>query len=152
MMINNQQEKEAVEGSEGKKYTTRRKRRNIKQQPAYVTCPICHIGYKCDICSDVLVEGVKDGMTRVLLNPTCGHKFLVFIDNNLRVRATERVDHEAKISEVADVEFLQQHLKELQEEHKQASGSNYNEAFELMKKIKKVKKQIASLKNNLVVK
>ena len=124
----------------------------ISAHPAYVSCPTCHVPYKVHFSTSVF-ENVEDGLARVLLTPPCNHKFLVFVDNNLRTRSIERIDHEGLVCEHADTAFLEKHIKQLEEQHsKLANEKEYNEAFELMQQIKSAKKELESLKNKIVVK
>ncbi|NMC03874.1 MAG: hypothetical protein GYA24_01620 [Candidatus Lokiarchaeota archaeon] len=125
----------------------------ISSRPVYVSCPICHVGYKCHFETDI-VDGVADGIARVLMTPPCGHKFVIFVDCNLRARAIERVDHEGVVCEHADTIFLENHIRALEEKHHQLARAenSYNEAFELMQQIKKAKKELEALKSKIVVK
>jgi len=124
----------------------------ISSRPAYISCPVCHAAYKCHFSTSV-IEKVTDGMARILVKGPCEHKFLVFVDSNLRVRSIERIDHEGVVCEHADTEFLERHIKQLEERHAQmAKDKEYNEAFELMQQIKSAKKELEALKNKIVVK
>ncbi len=122
-------------------------------RPAYISCPVCHVGYKCQFSSSMLAN-VDDGIARVLLTPPCNHQLLVFVDGNLRSRGIERIDHTGLVCEHADTVFLENHLKALEEKHAQMARSEngYNDAFDLMQQIKKVKKELDQLKNKIVVK
>lgn len=118
----------------------------ISTHPAYLSCPICHAAYKVHFSTSVF-ENVGDGLARVLVTPPCNHKFLVFVDNNLRIRGIERIDHEGSACEHADTTFLENHIKQLEEQHtKLARSKEYNIAFELMKQIKSAKKELEILK------
>ena len=124
----------------------------ISTHPAYVSCPVCHTAYKVHFSTSVF-ENVDDGIARLLVMPPCNHKFLVFVDSNLRTRGVERIDHEGVVCEHADTEFLEKHIKQLEDQHsKLARDKEYNEAFDLMQQIKSAKKELASLKNKIVVK
>ncbi len=125
----------------------------ISSRPVYVSCPVCHAGYKCHFGIDI-AEGVEGGIARVLLAPPCGHKFVIFVDGNLRARGIERIDHEGLVCEHADTVFLEGHIKALEEKHHvlARAENGYNEAFELMQQIKKAKKELDALKNKIVVK
>jgi hypothetical protein len=113
---------------------------------------VCHTAYKCHFSSGIL-EGIADGLARVLMTPPCGHKFIVFVENNLRARSIERVDRDGVVCEHADTEFLEKHIKQLEEHHAQlARDKEYNEAFELMQQIKSAKKELVTLKNKIVIK
>ncbi|MBN2152613.1 MAG: hypothetical protein JW839_14260 [Candidatus Lokiarchaeota archaeon] len=120
---------------------------------AYIPCPVCHVGYKVQFSSTMLAN-VDDGIARVLLMPPCNHQLLVFVDNNLRSRGIERIDHAGLVCEHADTVFLENHLKSLEEKHVQLARSenSYNEAFDLMQQIKKIKKELNALRNKIVVK
>ncbi len=122
-------------------------------RPAYISCPVCHVGYKVQFSSTML-DNIEDGIARVLLMPPCSHQLLVFVDGNLRCRGIERIDHSGLVCEHADTVFLETHLKSLEEKHTQLARTenSYNEAFELMQQIKKVKKELSELKNKIVVK
>ncbi|NMC03873.1 MAG: hypothetical protein GYA24_01615 [Candidatus Lokiarchaeota archaeon] len=122
-------------------------------RPAYISCPVCHVGYKCSFSASML-DNIEDGIARVLLVPPCNHQMLVFVDSNLRTRAIERIDHTGLVCEHADTMFLENHLKTLEEKHAQLARSenSYNEAFEIMQQIKKVKKELDVLKNKIVIK
>jgi hypothetical protein len=125
----------------------------ISSRPVFVSCPVCHAAYKCHFGTDI-ADGVEDGIARVLMTPPCGHKFVVFVDGNLRARSVERVDHEGIVCEHADTTFLENHIKELEEKHHVLARTEncYNEAFELMQQIKKDKKELEALRNKIVVK
>lgn len=124
----------------------------VSTHPAYVSCPICHTAYKVHFSTSV-IENVEDGLARLLVTPPCNHKFLVFVDSNLRTRGVERIDHEGLVCEHADTAFLEKHIKLLEEQHaKLAKDKDYNEAFEIMQQIKSAKKELDSLKNKIVVK
>jgi len=120
----------------------------ISSRPVYVSCPVCHAGYKCHFGTDI-AEGVEDGIARVLLAPPCGHKLVIFVDGNLRARGIERIDHDGLICEHADTVFLENHIKALEEKHHALAKTEngYNEAFELMQQIKKAKKELEILRN-----
>jgi hypothetical protein len=122
-------------------------------RPAFISCPVCHVAYKVQFSSTMLVN-VEDGIARVLLMPPCSHQLLVFVDSNLRSRGIERIDHAGVVCEHADTVFLENHLKALEEKHAQLARSenSYNEAFELMQQVKKVKKELDQVKNRIVVK
>jgi len=122
-------------------------------RPAYISCPVCHVGYKVQFYSTML-DNIEDGIARILLMPPCNHQLLIFVDGNLRCRGVERIDHSGLVCEHADTIFLETHLKSLEEKHSQLARSenSYNEAFDLMQQIKKVKKQLEALKNKIVVK
>ncbi len=122
-------------------------------RPAYISCPVCHVGYKCQFSSSML-ENVDDGIARILLTPPCNHQLLVFVDGNLRSRGIERIDHTGLVCEHADTVFLENHLKALEEKHAQMARleNGYNEAFDLMQQVKKIKKELDQLKNKIVVK
>ncbi len=125
----------------------------ISSHPIFVSCPVCHAAYKCHFGTDI-TDGVEDGIARVLMTPPCGHKFVVFVDGNLRARGIERVDHEGVICEHADTTFLECQIKAMEEKHQELARTenSYNEAFELMQQIKKAKKELDVLKNKIVVK
>jgi hypothetical protein len=125
----------------------------ISSRPVYVSCPVCHAGYKCHFGTDI-IDGVADGIARVLMTPPCGHKFVIFVDGNLRARGIERVDHEGLVCEHADTMFLENHIRALEEKHHllARTENGYNEAFDLMQQIKKAKKELDALKNKIVVK
>ncbi|MEX2726719.1 MAG: hypothetical protein Q6353_005675 [Candidatus Sigynarchaeum springense] len=125
----------------------------VSSRPVYVSCPVCHAGYKCHFKTDI-IEGVEDGIARVLLTPPCGHKFVIFVDGNLRARGIERVDHEGLTCEHADTVFLENLIKDLEEKHKALAKieNSYNEAFELLQQIKNAKKELEMLKTKIVVK
>ena len=116
-----------------------------------LSCPICRIGYKCALSLD-LGERMSDGVMRVLVQPDCGHKFIAFIDKGLNVRGYEKVDLVAKNVETADANFMKQALKDLEKRHAEASDSNYNEAFEIMKQIRKLKEDYKNLHKRIIVK
>ncbi|MBN2152617.1 MAG: hypothetical protein JW839_14280 [Candidatus Lokiarchaeota archaeon] len=134
-------------------YSKRPSRGEVSSRPVYVSCPVCHVGYKCHFGTDI-AEGVEDGIARILLTPPCGHKFVIFVDGNLRARGIERVDHDGLVCEHADTAFLEGHIKALEERHHLLARTEncYNEAFELMQQIKKAKKELEALKNRIVVK
>jgi hypothetical protein len=124
----------------------------VSTHPAYVSCPVCHTAYKVHFSTSVF-EQVEDGIARVLVTPPCSHKFLVFVDSNLRTRGVERIDHDGLVCEHADTEFLEKHIKQLEDQHSQlAKDKDYNEAFEIMQQIKSAKKELDALKNKIVVK
>lgn len=116
-----------------------------------LSCPICRIGYKCALSLD-LGEKMSDGVMRVLVKPDCNHKFIAFIDKNLNVRGYEKVDVEATNVETADANFMKKTIKELEKKHAEASDSNYNEAFEIMKEIRKLKEDYKNLHKRIIVK
>jgi hypothetical protein len=122
-------------------------------RPAFVACPVCHVGYKCHFTSSML-DNVEDGIARVLLTPPCGHKLLVFVDGNLRPRGIERIDRDGVVCEHADTTFLDMHVKQLEEKHAllARSENSYNEAFDMMQQIKRAKKELDTLRNKIVVK
>lgn len=125
----------------------------VTSRPAYISCPVCHVGYKVQFYASML-EDIEDGIARVLLVPPCSHQLLVFVDSNLRSRGIERIDHSGIVCEHADTVFLENQLKALEEKHAQMARSEntYNEAFDLMQQVKKIKKELDGLRNKIVVK
>ncbi|MEX2726718.1 MAG: hypothetical protein Q6353_005670 [Candidatus Sigynarchaeum springense] len=101
-----------------------------------------------------MLDGIEDGLARILLMPPCSHQLLIFVDSNLRCRGVERIDHAGLVCEHADTLFLETLLKSLEEKHSQLARTenSYNEAFDLMQQIKKVKKQLEELRKKIVVK
>jgi hypothetical protein len=123
----------------------------ISDRGSFFSCPVCNLGYKCHFGKDI-INNLGDGIARVLMSPPCGHKFIVFVDGNLRSRGVERVDHEGVKCEFADASFLEGTLAVLEEKHATLlrSINGYNEAFETMQQIKATKKEIAALRQKVV--
>ena len=118
------------------------KRENILQ------CPVCKKKYRSRMPMNLLDED-DDGIGVVLIEPPCTHKFIVFVDKNLKVRGYEKIEYEGITVEHADSAFIADHIKELEKQHELALRHNYNEAFELMKEIKKQKRKYARMTRSL---
>lgn len=131
---------------ESKKGSSQKKGKRI-----YIACPVCNTHYKCKINIE-LVKAIDDGVARILMTAPCKHKFLAFIDNKGGFRGCERVDYEGTSIEIADAEFIKKHIAELEAKHKEILDSNYNEAFELMKEINKLKQDLAKFGQGIEVK
>ncbi|MFX0103234.1 MAG: hypothetical protein ACFFCS_26955 [Candidatus Hodarchaeota archaeon] len=112
-----------------------------QSRKTYLSCPTCKTHYKCKINTE-LVMNLDDGVARILIAAPCGHKFLAFIDGKGNLRGCERVDFEGVTIEIADADYIRKHIAELEAKHEEASDSNYNEAFELMKEINKLKQDL----------
>ncbi|MFX0103235.1 MAG: hypothetical protein ACFFCS_26960 [Candidatus Hodarchaeota archaeon] len=120
-------------------------------KPVFISCPHCRVGYKSSLSKD-LVKKMRDGLIRVLIQPDCNHKFIAFVDKGLNVRGYEKIDIEANNVQTADANFMKKAIKELERRHDEAKDSNYNEAFEIMKQLRKLKEDYKNLHKKIIIK
>ncbi|MBD3186646.1 hypothetical protein GF325_07465 [Candidatus Bathyarchaeota archaeon] len=109
-----------------------------------IKCPCCQVKYKALIPTNLLDED-DDGIGVVLVEPACGHKFIIFVDKRLRVRGYERIEYENIEIRDADAAFIEQNIQELKKQHEIMLKEDYNKAFEILKEIKKARKNISTL-------
>ncbi|MHA1683284.1 MAG: hypothetical protein ACTSUE_20260 [Promethearchaeota archaeon] len=117
-----------------------------------VLCPICRTSYKCTYEKDLFFGLKENEMARVIVNPPCNHRFLVFVDRQYRARGTERIDFETISVEIAGKSYIENHIKDLQKKHDELISENYNEAFEIMREITELKKKLKNLDKEIVIK
>ncbi|MHA1680971.1 MAG: hypothetical protein ACTSUE_08175 [Promethearchaeota archaeon] len=105
-----------------------------------IKCPTCQLKLKAKIPTDILDED-EDGIGVVLIEPECTHKFIIFIDKDLKVRGYERIEYENVKVERADVDFVNVHIKELEKQHELMLKVDYNKAFSLLKELQQARKK-----------
>lgn len=118
----------------------------IEHKKRIIKCPLCQQKYKANIPINLMDED-DDGIGVILIEPSCKHKFIIFVDKNLKVRGYEKIEYEDVEVERADTQFIKDHIEELEKQHELALRNDYNKAFQLMQEIKKARRKYTKLEN-----
>jgi len=112
-----------------------------------VQCPACKSFYRCIIAPTSNVH-IDDGSITVVMRPEpCKHRFLVFLDSRMEVRATQ-VIHDVPVESTllhSDLATLLQKEKDLVEKHQAAIDSKNDARIEATwQGLKNVRREISA--------